>query len=383
MTPTPSRPPEDGPRPEAVDQAAKPQPSESALAPDTQPAGAPRTDSGARAIASLQALQTAIEQAASGLSVALGENTRLSAELDETRASLERAWAERDELRNRVLLLEQQLEEALREAERSRDFLIAEQDAFLAGLLEEHERAVAQLARERDAALEHTPAVPPASTNGEAPRATDAVEVARPSNAAQRTTPGLAPPPGVTPLGVTPPVEPSIENVEKLVAERERTRDVLKRLQAQRDEAQRSLADLNRERDELRRELSKLAPERFDAERAAWSPQASRRTVPAIPQIVARATDPSPSADLPFDDLDESLGDRVTAPPSEDVVAAIKASRPSPAAGTPAQELDTSLAVGVDGKPLLKRKPDPAQRSLGGYSIAGETDAPKSDRDRR
>lgn len=300
-----------------------------------------------RAAASLDGLEVAIEQVSTGLRAALELKNQLSSELAEVRTSLAAALLERDSLSARVAVLEHQLEEALREAERNRDFLMSEQDTFIASVLDEHEKALAELTRERDAALERA--------------AVASVQTARPPRV--DTQPGLGavtePPP--------PSDEPSPAELDKVLADRERSRQLFTRLQSQRDEAQRELVARLRERDELMRELERLAPERFKPEKKAWSAADARRTIPAIPQIVGKVEPVLPSVEA----FDPSEGDRVTAPPTEEAVSALDASRPSPPKGT-AAVTEPSAELGADGKPLIKRKPDPTQRPLGAYSLSGE-----------
>jgi len=337
----------------------------------------------AKAAASLAGLEEAVQQVSTGLSAALEVNARLAAELADVRALLESSQAERTRF-------EQKLQEVQSDAERRREFLIAEQDSFLAGLLEEHEQAIADLERQRDEAVAAAARAGvadsrPPSAQRTAPglgelRPLDALDAptVRPAN---RTNPGLGD--TAPPTGVTPPIDASIESLDKLLAERERSRDVLKRLQSQRDEAQQALADVTRDRDDLLRELDKLAPGRFSARKRPWSPHSARLTQPAIPNNMAgRVTEPAIANGWSDDD---SAGDRVTAPPSDDALAAIDASRPSPSKGTPKPAEDPG--IGVDGRPLLKRKPDPAARPLGGYSISGDevedSDEPKARRKRR
>jgi hypothetical protein len=386
--------------------AADPRPSQppGAARPDTDPdagdagerahteaSGSPspptRSDSGAKAVASLAGLEEAIQQVSTGLNAALDVNARLASELADVRALLETSQTERDEF-------ERQLEAVLRDAERNREFLINEQDNFLAGMLEEHEEAIAKLEKERDVAVEaaataavSAPDSRPPSTGRTVPglgelRPVDPRE-AQTARPPKRTNPGLgesSPPPGVT-----APIDPNIESLDKLLAERERTREVLKRLQAQRDEAQQALVEVTRERNSLMRDLEKLDPSRFGEKKLPWSPHSSRRTQPAIPQVLARATDPSPADEDAPDAPDDSASDRVTAPPNDDALAAIDASRPSPEHGTPKPSEEPG--VGADGRPLLKRKPDPTTRSMGGYSMSGNdvepSDEPKARRNRR
>jgi hypothetical protein len=153
------------------------------------------------------------------------------------------------------------------------------------------------------------------------------------------------------------------QDVEKLRIEVERSREVLRRLQQQRDDAQAELARVTAERDELLGELRKIAPGRVPPPVRPFAPHEGRHTQPAIPNAVARTTDPCPP-DRPSD-----IEDRVTSPPGEDALAAIIASRPSP---SPPAAQPASASLSGDCKPPLKRKPDPTAQPLGSYSLSGE-----------
>lgn len=302
-----------------------------------------------RAEATLDALYNAIQQVTQGVSGAREANEQLAEELHRVREMHASSNEQRLVYRNQVALLQEQLEDARND----REFLIREQDRFLAGLLDEHEQTLSRLAAERDEAFARVEKLL-RQTQETAPPAAPSV---------RRTNPGLG--------DVTPPIPQVVlttrqehdRNLEKLLAERDRSRDVLRRLQQQRDDAQQSLAQVTRERDQYLSELSRFAPGRVILQRASPSPQANRRTQPAVPHLANRATDPSPPD--ASDSLGDTIGDRATLPPGGDLQAAIALSRPSPPAGIPAQrEPDT--------KPPLKRKPDPATQPLGGYSVRGD-----------
>lgn len=294
------------------------------------PAAEPALAAGAQADAALQALMDAIQQ------VTWGEKSEeLDAAVEQVRQLLILSAEQRSMQENQTALLERQLAEARSD----REFLVEEQDAFLVGLLEEHEQAMAELERERDEAFERLEKL--MRDTQPAPPAADA----------RRTIAGVGDGTPSMPSVRAPRAE-SDRNVEKLLAERDRSREVLRRLQQQRDDAQQALQQVTRERDRYLAELSRLAPSRVGSPRQLFSPQDARRTQPAIPNATNRTTDPSPPDD-------ESIGERMTAPPGMELAAAIALSRRSTPAGVPAQPGG------------LKRKPDPTTQPLGGYSLRG------------
>ncbi|GMV16956.1 MAG: hypothetical protein HS104_26230 [Polyangiaceae bacterium] len=305
-----------------------------------------------RAEATLGALYRAIQQVTQGVSGAREANDQLASELHRVREMLAASNEQRLVFMNQVSLLEQQLADARSD----REFLIQEQDRFLAGLLEEHEAAVERLVRDREEAFARIEKLM---------RQTQ--ETAPPSGGVRRTSPGLG---DATPI--MPSVRPVVvtemdRNVEKLLAERDRSREVLRRLQQQRDAAQQALADVTKERDRYLSELSRVAPGRIAPPRPLVSPQDARRTQPAVPHLAVRSTDPVPPAE---EGTGENIGERMTAPPGEELQNAIAMSRPSPPAGIPAQSVPTPPQ-----KPPLKRKPDPAMQPLGGYSLRGDDES--------
>ncbi len=301
-----------------------------------------------RAEATLASLYRAIQQVTQGVSGAREANDQLGAELHRVREMLAVSNEQRLVLRNQVSLLERQLEEARSD----REFLISEQDRFLAGLLEEHEQTIERLAAERADAAERLERA-----------LRQAQETARPAGApvdSRRTHPGLGdptpPPPALVPVLVD-----SERNIEKLLNERERSREVVRRLQQQRDEAQQALARVTAEKDRYLSELARIAPGRVAPPRPGFPNQDHRRTEPAVPVVANRITDPSPPDDA--EGLGQGIGDRMTAPPNEELEKAIALSRATPAP-VGAKEPD------VDGKPPpLKRKPNPTTQPLGSYSL--------------
>jgi hypothetical protein len=98
-----------------------------------------------RTEANLGSLLRGLQHLAAGATAARDANLALFHELDVVRTLLGKSNAEERVLRQRVRLLEQSLEWQQQDALRDRQSFIAQEDAFLAELLSEHEREVAEL----------------------------------------------------------------------------------------------------------------------------------------------------------------------------------------------------------------------------------------------
>jgi hypothetical protein len=218
-------------------------------------------DAGSRAGASLSALSRMISELTASVTSAQHESQRLIDELTALRSLLEHERGQREDQRLQIEALEAELERVRAEAAQEREFLIAQQDQFVAGLIDEHELALAETRRGLG---------PPG----------DPAEVSRLHERLAR----------------------SEQAREKLEAERELSRDALLRLQAQRDDAQARAERYERERDELRAEASRL--------RAQLATGRSVSTLPPPP--VAARTPSEPPNDLALDEseLDVTLRSR-------------------------------------------------------------------------
>ena len=362
---------------------------------------------GTRTGANLSALFRAVEQMTDGLSGAREANQQLVAQLQSMRQMLDERIEENASLERQLAALASERDNALRELEqiredarRERGFLVDEQDRFLAALLEDHEQALDALRRERDEARTRAtvgPRDPP--TRPGTPMAGDnhAAETAHELLEARHT-------------------------IEKLMTERNRSREMLRQLRAQRDEAQAALAgagdsDSDTDTDPLNVTV-KAAPAGSQQDSIAMLPpqpvsgrkqkRGGRTTAPQGPRALLdearseRITDPlqrSALAQAAEATRPESLevsgtppwpaGAAPTAPtgaprrrstepgiaaptlPPDELRAAITAAPAPRKAPEPA-----SVPAPTDGKPALKRKPDPASRPLGGYSLGeGEIEA--------
>jgi hypothetical protein len=116
----------------------------------------------ARTEANLNLLLRALEQIVAGASASRESNSMLSRELDSLRDVLARSSAEEMALRQRVRLLEQAVERARRDAALERAFFLEQEDAFLAEILTDHEREVAELRRRLMEALTRASQTTPA-----------------------------------------------------------------------------------------------------------------------------------------------------------------------------------------------------------------------------
>jgi hypothetical protein len=100
-----------------------------------------------RAEANLGSLLRGLSHLTAGASAAREANVTLLTELDTMRALLGRSNEFELRLRHRVVMLEQALETAEREANVARALLIEQEDLFLVELLTDHERQIATLER--------------------------------------------------------------------------------------------------------------------------------------------------------------------------------------------------------------------------------------------
>jgi hypothetical protein len=116
----------------------------------------------ARTEANLNLLLRGLEQIVAGASASRESNSMLSRELDSLRDVMARSSAEEMALRQRVRLLEQSVERARRDAALERAFFLEQEDAFLAEILTDHEREVAELRRRLMDALSNASQIGPA-----------------------------------------------------------------------------------------------------------------------------------------------------------------------------------------------------------------------------
>ncbi len=179
-----------------------------------------------RAEASLSTLMRAIRDLSSGVSNAREANVQLLRELEGMSDLLGAANERQLALKNRVALLEQSLERAHVEAQRERAYILDQQDAFIAAMMDDHEQVIAELNREIEAARQR-----PSLRAAGFPTLPNLAQVAvEPSDDTLRHE-----------------LEAAKKTNEKLLSERDRARETLLKVQAQRDEAQAALVDLGRD----------------------------------------------------------------------------------------------------------------------------------------
>ena len=361
-----------------------------------------------RADASLSTLMRAVRDLTTGVANAREANVALVGELGALADLLGAANERQLALKNRIAFLEQTLTKAERDAASERAYILEQQDAFIAGMCEDHEHAVAELRREVETTRERLSQRPTAN-----PGSLTDLAVVIPPVAGPPTEPAPAPDAKLE-------LEATRKELEKLIADRERTRETLLKLQAQRDEAQATVVRLTRERDLARSEgaqtrigdavrqaipihtptptpagrmASTLPPPESPRSppsppndpAASARPASSRKqrtTQPAPKEKSIRQTDPmpvgvsrprAPTLDLP------PREQRIPSPPPEELRAALHPpSTPLPPAPllTPAPVTprgpEANLAeptVPTGGSPSLKPKPEPSIRPAGGYSM--------------
>src|SRR5688572_21148410 len=117
-----------------------------------------------RADASLSTLMRAVRDLTSGVSSAREANVALVGELGALADLLGAANERQLALKNRVSLLEQTLARSAQDAQNERNYILEQQDSFIAGMLEDHEHVVAELRRELDATRERLSQRPTSSS---------------------------------------------------------------------------------------------------------------------------------------------------------------------------------------------------------------------------
>jgi hypothetical protein len=359
-----------------------------------------------RADASLSTLMRAVRDLTSGVSSAREANVALVGELGALADLLGAANERQLALKNRVALLEQTLARSAEEAQKERNYILEQQDSFIAGMLEDHEHVVAELQRELDATRERLSQRPISSTSSSTVDALSATTLAPPRVPTTVTEPAPAPDGRYE-------LEETRRDVERLLAERERMRETLLKLQAQRDEAQAAVVKLTRERDLARAEgaqnrigdavrqaipVHTPAPAPAGRMTSTQPPDSPRARTPSSPSNpVASPSKPASSRKRSPDDrrstapmpthitrprapaLDLTPREpRIPSPPPEELRAALHPpTTPLPPAPlmTPAPPTPRGPEAQLDGPPsgeapeTKKPKLDTGSRPRGGYSL--------------
>jgi hypothetical protein len=231
-----------------------------------------------KAEASLSTLMRSIRDLSAGVSGAREANVQLLRELEAMSDLLGAANERQLALKNRVTLLEQSLQRAHIEAQRERSYILDQQDSFIAAMMEDHEQVVNELHREIDA-LRNRPSQRPTSMTGEV------LGEALPD----------------TDASVREELEAARKLIDKLVGDRERTRETLLKVQAQRDEAQAALVDISRD---ARPSQPRISDAMQKALPVTSPSQALSRSAPTLPppQAAARAsaTPQAPPVSVPL-----------------------------------------------------------------------------------
>jgi hypothetical protein len=268
-----------------------PMPNPSSDRPPSRPPGSSRDSSAhlhaalsasGRAEASLSTLMRAIRDLSSGVSGAREANVQLLRELEAMSDLLGSANERQLALKNRVTLLEQSLERAHIEAQRERAYILDQQDAFIAAMMEDHEQVIAELRRE--------------------------IEAARNRPSQRPTTFPDLPETGDSGGELRAELEAAKAAIGKLLSERDRARETLLKVQAQRDEAQAALVDVGR--DPSRPPQGRTSS---SSSMSAGVPAAALRNAPTLPPPEAPRSGPS-AAPTPVVPLVEERSMRSGAP---------------------------------------------------------------------
>jgi hypothetical protein len=334
-----------------------------------------------RTEASLSTLIRALGDFSAGVADARDANVQIGREMESLADMLGSANERQLALKNRVAFLERALEKTREEANAERAYILSQQDSFIAGLMDDHEEAVAELRKEIDAAR------------------------GRPS---QRLTPFPSLEAEAERLKELSTLRSELDltrgDVEKLLQERERTRETLLKLQAQRDEAQAAVVKATRERDLARSQVSdsRISRGLSDAVKQALPNPGSngslsaaptsaprheaaldRRDAPTEPPPKRASLTPSPAGEhvvVAVRPLD--LGHRITDPAEplpEGLRQAVLPPNGAPQTDTPTirptgsqAPAESLAALGArlsSSVPPIKLKPDPSTRPLIGYSV--------------
>jgi len=230
-----------------------------------------------KAEASLSTLMRSIRDLSAGVSGAREANVQLLRELEAMSDLLGAANEQQLALRNRVALLEQSLERGHLEASRERAYILDQQDAFIAAMMEDHEQVVSELHREMET-LRNRPSQRPTSMPSES----------------------LDGPETETEATVKAELESARKLIDKLVGDRERTRETLLKVQAQRDEAQAALVEIAKESRPPQARITDAVRQALPA----VAPAVSSRSAPTLPppdaQARASATPQAPPVSAPI-----------------------------------------------------------------------------------
>jgi hypothetical protein len=312
-----------------------------------------------RAEASLSTLMRAIRDLSSGVSGAREANVQLLRELESMSDLLGSANERQLALKNRVALLEQSLERSHIEAQRERAYILDQQDAFIAAMMDDHEQVIAELHREVEQAR------------------------ARPS---QRPTafPDL-PPDQVADAELRAELAAAKQTIEKLLSERDRARETLLKVQAQRDEAQVALVDLTRE--------NSRPPQARISTSLNASPSAALRNAPTLPPPEVPRSSPTAAPTPPMPPVAVLEGQSSRIPTQPQPFGAIRPKAPDleltprevPMSDRSLSQPPEELRAAVHGPSAAPPGTTPSGRP-GGYSITNSVapenvaDAPRLSR---
>jgi hypothetical protein len=405
MSSSPTLPPATGPQ--RIDRRPTPLPSLTAQS-DVRVQAA--IAASARAEASLSGLYRAIQHLGTGVGGAREANELLTHELEALRDMLGAANEQQLAFKQKVAQLEQALDRSRKDAEREREFLTDQHDAFIVDLMDEQEGELERRDRDLTVLRERLAEIERRSTVETVPPPTVDTRGSGRMRVAKVEDEGTA-------LDRAERAELE-RTAQKLAEDRERARETVARLQAQRDEAQGAVTRITKERDDALSQINRLKSElggpriplstrpppvesrKPDA--ATTKPPAASSKIPAaeltldhleIDARLGRPTVSAPQLNLPPRNSplsSPSAAPRPTAPaPSISSIVTPPRSNPlaaplPPRLSPPPEELRIALTaspalqpLGASSRPPLKQKPDVSTRPLVGYSLNDDSVEPE------
>ncbi len=318
-----------------------------------------------RAEANLATVLRTIQHLTAAVGSAQDAKAEIVAELEQLRRAMASADEQQLTFKHRIAILEQALERSEREAARERAFLFEQQDAFIAGLWDEHEQQLGEL-RRRHATLE---------------------QMLRESREENRALSSTATSAAARAEELTRKLSRAETDIGRLDADCGTALDALSRCQNERDQALALLTQMTRERDQLRADLARHLggqASRAQAEALVLG-SASATHVTGTPFPVLTRSDAGRAALAQSDrelQVPKSPSQIAGAAPIGRIpvssIRSVPAGNAASATSSPALQRDSQPPALAEEEPAqvmrtgIKHKPDPSTRPLIGYSLTSE-----------
>jgi hypothetical protein len=327
-----------------------------------------------RAEANLGAVLRTIQHLAAAVGSAQEAKGEIVDELEQLRALMASADEQELTFKHRITILEQALERGEREATRERAFLFEQQDAFIAGLWDEHEQELTEVKR-RLASLDEM-----LRESREETRALSSTAASAASRAEE----------------LTRKLSRSETDLGRVDADCSTALDALSRCQNERDQALAVVTQLTRERDQLRADLARALgvlatrPNSESGGSLAATTNPTGTPIPLvtrgesgritaapselelqIPRSPSQITGSAPIGRVPVSSVRSVPASSDSAHATRPPPSTRPLSSANPAAlGAPATEAEAAQSSGA--RAAVKQKPDASTRPLIGYSLSSD-----------